>query len=161
MPSGVVDRPAEVWEALIAVADAAGGEWPDKAREACAHFVLASDPAEVSFGVRLVGHVRDVFAAEGTDRMSSALLVEALLKIDESPYADLWGKPLDQTRLAKELGRYDVRPVQFKSHGVKQRGYVTWATDSPRQGGLADAWGRYLRFGGTPGSSWYFAGQRR
>ena len=29
MPDGVTDRPADVWEPLLAVADAAGGDWPD------------------------------------------------------------------------------------------------------------------------------------
>jgi hypothetical protein len=28
MPEGVTDRPADVWEPLLAVADAAGGDWP-------------------------------------------------------------------------------------------------------------------------------------
>lgn len=28
MPEGVTDRPADVWEPLLAVADAAGGHWP-------------------------------------------------------------------------------------------------------------------------------------
>lgn len=42
MPEGVTDRPADVWEPLLAVADAAGGEWPDRAREACVVLVAAS-----------------------------------------------------------------------------------------------------------------------
>ncbi|MDN5858795.1 MAG: DUF3631 domain-containing protein [Pseudonocardia sp.] len=153
MPDGVTDRPSEVWEALLAVADAAGGGWPALARAACRHFVLDDiGGADQSFGVRMLGHVRDVFDAASTDRMSSAALVDALVKLDESPYADLWGKPLDTAKLAKELGRYDVRPVQFKDSGVKLRGYVTWPTDSPKQDGLADPWTRYLHFGGTPGT---------
>ena len=35
MPAGIVDRPAEVWEPLLIVADLAGGEWPQAARTAC------------------------------------------------------------------------------------------------------------------------------
>lgn len=35
LPEGIVDRPAEVWEPLLAVAEAAGGRWPGLAREAC------------------------------------------------------------------------------------------------------------------------------
>lgn len=35
MPEGVTDRPADTWEALLAVADAADGEWPTRARAAC------------------------------------------------------------------------------------------------------------------------------
>ncbi len=35
MPAGVEDRPADVWEPLLAIADAADGQWPDTARSAC------------------------------------------------------------------------------------------------------------------------------
>ena len=28
MPAGIEDRNADVWEALLAVADLAGGDWP-------------------------------------------------------------------------------------------------------------------------------------
>src|SRR5258707_1596730 len=57
MPAGVADRKAEVWRALLAVADAAGGDWPDLARQACRHFVLAPDPADLSLRVRLPAHL--------------------------------------------------------------------------------------------------------
>jgi hypothetical protein len=33
MPEGVADRDADVWEPLLAVADLAGGHWPQMARE--------------------------------------------------------------------------------------------------------------------------------
>jgi hypothetical protein len=154
MPQGVVDRPSEVWEALLAIADAAGGDWPERARAACRHFVLSSDPGELSLGVRLLRDVRDLFTARGVKQMPSADLVAALVGLDEAPWADLWGKFLDQRRLAKEMDRYGVRPVQYKQDGVKHRGYVTWATDKPVQTGLADAWARYLPDScGTSGTS--------
>ena len=35
MPVGIEDRAADAWEPLLAVADAAGGDWPKKARAAC------------------------------------------------------------------------------------------------------------------------------
>ena len=39
MPDGVEDRDADVWEALLAVADAAGGYWPARARAAAVALV--------------------------------------------------------------------------------------------------------------------------
>jgi Protein of unknown function (DUF3631) len=98
MPEGVRDRPAEVWEALLAVADVAGGQWPQRARAACRHFVLNSDPDELSFGTRLLRDVRTAFA--DCNRMFSAELVAALTANGESEWTDLWSKPLDQNRLA-------------------------------------------------------------
>jgi hypothetical protein len=44
MPDGLEDRNADVWEALLAVADLAGGDWPERAREAAVALVaLAAD----------------------------------------------------------------------------------------------------------------------
>src|SRR5215471_13019839 len=34
MPAGVEDRNADVWEAPLAIADAAGGDWPERGRRA-------------------------------------------------------------------------------------------------------------------------------
>jgi hypothetical protein len=137
MPDGVRDRPAEVWEALIAIAELAEGEWPRKAREACRHFVLHSGADELSFGTRLLRDTRTVF--NDRDRMFSADVVAALLALDESEWADLWGKPLDQLRLAKELRRYGVRSKDVRIGDAKAKGYHADGDD-----GLDQAWSRYL-----------------
>src|SRR5215207_4648064 len=42
MPDGVEDRDADVWESLIAVADAAGGKWPARARATAVALVTES-----------------------------------------------------------------------------------------------------------------------
>ncbi len=39
LPEGIADRDADCWEPLIAVADAAGGDWPELAREAAVFLV--------------------------------------------------------------------------------------------------------------------------
>ncbi|MFJ2719149.1 tyrosine-type recombinase/integrase [Streptomyces sp. NPDC087437] len=57
---GVTDRPADVWEPLLAVADAAGGHWPARARAACLELISAAhDNDEASLGVRLLTDLRD------------------------------------------------------------------------------------------------------
>ena len=60
MPDGVTDRPAEIWEPLLAIADTAGGHWPDTARNACRHFVLDTGPQITSLGVRLLADLREL-----------------------------------------------------------------------------------------------------
>jgi Protein of unknown function (DUF3631) len=47
MPQGVVDRKAKIWRALLAVADAAGGEWPDRPGERAV--TSLSPPTRVSY----------------------------------------------------------------------------------------------------------------
>ena len=146
MPTGVVDRPAEVWEALLAIADAAGGDWPANARAACKHFVLKGSSEGSSLGQRLLGDIRTVFGDRAD--MATVDLIAALVKIDTAPWSDLWGKPLDARRLAKELGRYGVAPVPFKNAEDKTvKGYTTYplATKENETAGLTDAWARYLK----------------
>jgi len=137
MPEGVRDRPAECWEALLAVADVAGGDWPERARAACRHFTFDSDPDELSFGARLLRDVLTVFGDH--DRMFSADIVTALVADDESEWSDLWGKPLDQKRLAKELKRYGVRSNTIRIGEGRAKGYQVDGDD-----GLGQAWRRYL-----------------
>lgn len=165
MPDGVMDRPAEVWEALLAIADAAGGEWPDRARRACEFFVLKSSSEAQSFGMRLLADVRRVFG----DRrdMATVDVLEALLALEESSWTDLGGKPLDARRLAKALKPYEVAPVAFRdAYGKTVKGYTTYAVTTKENSttGLEDAWRRYLPpteagFSGNEGNGGNSAGQ--
>lgn len=139
MPEGVTDRPAEIWEPLLAIADAAGGHWPHTARNACRHFVLDPGTQIISRGVRLLADLRDLFSHHNTDRLPTTVILAELCELDEAPWADLDGKPLDARRLAKELSRYGVRPHDLRTGGEVVKGYRTTAPE-----GLADAWERYL-----------------
>jgi hypothetical protein len=140
MPDGVVDRAAEIWEPLLATAEQAGGHWPATARAACEYFVKHTSTTETSLGVRLLADLHELFTSRGVDRMTSAEIVATLTDLDEAPWADLNGRPLDNRRLAKELGRYGVVSKNIKQPGGGvQRGY---RTDGPD--GLAEVWRRYL-----------------
>ncbi|MGB6161551.1 MAG: DUF3631 domain-containing protein [Pseudonocardiaceae bacterium] len=140
MPEGVTDRPAEIWEPLLAIADTAGGHWPHIARAACRHFVLDAGPQLTSLGVRLLADLRGIFTRAGTDKLRTTDILPALCELDEAPWGDLNGKPLDARRLAKELRRYGVRPHDVRMTGGEVvKGYRTAAPE-----GLADAWDRYL-----------------
>jgi hypothetical protein len=139
LPDGVADRAAEVWRPLVAVADAATGSWPELARAACQHFVLDAGPGPLSLGVRLLADLRAVYTRLGADRLTSTDLLKELTALDDAPWADLYGKPLDARRLARELGRYDVHPGPLRIGGEVVKGYQTGGPT-----GLADAWSRYL-----------------
>ena len=130
----VDDRAADTWEPLIAVADAAGGHWPETARAACLHLVKAADAAEEdrSLSVRLLADVRDIFAAKGgVGFLATADLVEALRGIEESPWRDF---DMNARRLAKRLREYGVKSTRNATGSV--RGY--------RLDDLGDAFRRYL-----------------
>ena len=141
MPDGVTDRPADMWEPLLAVADAAGGTWPDRARAACLELISAAhDNDEASLGVRLLTDLRDkVFC--GDDRMPTAVIIESLLHMEDAPWGDLDDKPINSRTLARLLGQYvtpnnkPIKPRTFRTPSGTPKGY--YAED------LTDAWTRY------------------
>lgn len=134
MPTGVEDRPADVWEPLLAVADAAGDHWPDKARAACVELVKVAESREASLGVRLLADLRQVFG--DAEALSTETVLGELHKLDEAPWSDLHGKPLDPRGLARRLRQYEVSSTKVKVEGRALQGY--------RREDLWDTWGRYL-----------------
>lgn len=138
MPAGVEDRPAEVWEALLAIADAAGGHWPVTARAACKHFVIDTSKADPSLGVRLLTDCKEIFGS--TDRMTTTMLVTELRRIEEAPWADMHGKQIDARKLAELLKPYGVTSRnQRYPDGSQSKGYAVTG-----EGGFRDAWLRYV-----------------
>lgn len=141
MPEGVSDRPADVWEPLLAVADAAGSHWPERARAACLELVhAAQDDDEASLGIRVLTDLRDKVLC-GADRMPTAVILECLLHLDDAPWGDLDDKPISPQTLAKLLGQYvtpankPIKPRGIRAASGTPKGY--YAED------LSDAWSRY------------------
>lgn len=136
LPAGIEDRNADVWEPLLAIADAAGGAWPAEARGSAVALVAAARAKDGGLGVRLLADLRTVFDAARCDRLATEVILEALLKIEESPWSDLRGKPLDSRSLANMLGKYEVKPKQLRFDDKNIRGY--------ERADLLDQWERYL-----------------
>jgi hypothetical protein len=133
-PEGIEDRAADVWEALLAVADAAGGAWPQRARKAAVALVAEAQDRTPSLGVRLLADLREVFGSR--ERMATDEIILALLKIEEAPWPDLRGKTLDPKGLARMLRPYGVTSKDLRMATRVVKGYE--AAD------LADPWARYL-----------------
>ena len=57
VPAKLNDRAADTWRPLFAIADLAGGKWPDLAREAA--LKLSGDVVDDSVGVLLLADLRD------------------------------------------------------------------------------------------------------
>lgn len=136
MPHGVEDRDADVWEALLAVADMAGGQWPVRARQAAVALVRKSREKAPTIGVLLLRDLRTVFTERAADRISSEDLIDELTMMDESPWGDIRGRALDARGLARRLAKYGVKPKALRIGGGVTKGYE--AAD------LVDAWTRYL-----------------
>jgi Protein of unknown function (DUF3631) len=134
LPDGIVDRDADVWEPLIAVADAAGGDWPDRARKAAVTLVTASHEDAPSLGVRLLADLRTIFGDR--EALSTIAILEALHGIEDAPWSDMRGKPLDSRGLSRRLNRYQIRSKPCRDGEAVFKGYS--------REDLHDAWQRYL-----------------
>jgi gluconate kinase len=138
LPLGIVDRPAEVWEPLIAIADMAGGEWPARARVACVELCKVAEDRRASLGVRLLSDLRIIF--RDADAMHTQTILDRLKAGDDleadAPWDDLRGKPLAVRGLATMLRQYGVQPIKVNIGGKRLQGY--------RREDLWDAWQRYL-----------------
>ncbi len=144
VPDELPDRAADSWEPLLAIADAAGGTWPKRARDS-AIALSAEEQQAASAGMRLLADVRDAFAL--ADHLPTAELLRRLHEMDDAPWAEWYGKPLSGRGLAKLLGPYRIVPAQRRVTGEKSRGYF--------RADFTDAWTRYvpLPAPGTSGTS--------
>ena len=133
LPPGVADRPADVWEPLLAVAGLAGGDWPKRAAQACTAFVAGAHDESASAGTRLLEDLRGVFA--GADALPTQVILDRLHALDEAPWGDWYGRPLDARHLARLLKPYGARPAVVRIGDATPRGY--------RAADLHDAWTRY------------------
>lgn len=137
----VEDRAADTWEPLVAIADAAGGDWPQRIRAACISMVAAADEdgADNSNAKRLLADVRTVFEAEGTriTGLYTATLIDRLTKLDGSPWENYYGRGINSNDLASLLRTYGIKPADVREPGGKNlKGY--------KRDAFRDAWLRYL-----------------
>jgi hypothetical protein len=134
LPEEIQDRNADIWEPLLMVADAAGGQWPKKARVAAVALVAASTHNTPSLGLRLLSDIRNVFM--GDDLVPTTDLIKRLIALDEAPWSDLRGKPLTPNYLSQQLKPFGVTSKNVRTNESVLKGYT--------REGFAEAWSRYL-----------------
>lgn len=141
LPRGVEDRNAEIWEPLLSVADAAGGDWPERARRACVALIEAASDRRVSLGIRLLDDLRILFTSAKADKLSTNYILDMLTSsnsglADDAPWAELKGVAINARKLANILKPYGISSHKLRINDVTQWGY--------RLEDLHDAWQRYL-----------------
>jgi putative DNA primase/helicase len=87
LPEGAFNRVADNWRPLFAIAELAGGKWPERVRTAFAAFA-GGDEDDDSLGVRLLGDLRDLFEGRKLRPIGSTELAEVLAKLEERPWAE-------------------------------------------------------------------------
>ena len=134
----VEDRAADTWEPLIAVADLAGGDWPD-ARPGTpprAHR-RSRGRRQVLDRVRLLADFRTAFTTPATPAPPTTELLDRLNGDPEAPWADSGPTGLTGMRLGDLLREFGITLHDHPVPGRAGQGLHT-ARD------FADAWNRLL-----------------
>jgi putative DNA primase/helicase len=123
IPAGLTNRAADIWEPLLAIADLAGGRWPDLARQAA--LALTATAQERSPMAALLLDIGLIFIHRGAERLFSRDLAAALNCQTDSPWAELRkGKPIDELWLAKQLRPYGIGPSNIRDGEITAKGYT-------------------------------------
>ena len=138
MPPGLNNRAAVNWKLLLAIAELAGGPWPERAGEAAER--LTRSRRRPSDGRRLLAAIRTMLIESGKREITSEAIVANLC---EDP-TDLWcgynrGGPITQRQVAFLLDAFDIQPQQLHPTGrgdFSRRGY--------RADQFVDAFMRYV-----------------
>jgi hypothetical protein len=147
MPEQLSDRQQDMMEPLVAIADMAGGDWPDKGRAAM--IALGAITEDASIGVQLLSSCRQVFHSTSRSKLTSSALLGYLIEIEDAnaPWATYWegdfkhGKVHAPARsLARLLEPFGITPktIRYKLNGTEETAKGYYKAD------FEDAWKRYL-----------------
>jgi DNA polymerase I-like protein with 3'-5' exonuclease and polymerase domains len=125
IPEGLNDRAADNWAPLLAIAQAAGGPWPDMALRAALRMSCLEDD-EDSIALYLLASLSRLFQErkkeENGDFVATEDLLKALNEDNQAPWAD-WNKGLTARKLWDFLKPFDVKPVRIQKERKKVKGY--------------------------------------
>jgi putative DNA primase/helicase len=143
LPESLNDRAQDNWEPLLAIADAAGGQWPEKARAAA--LALAGSVEETkSLRVELLEDIRAILDRDRAGCIASERLLEDLNGDPERPWCTYnRGKPMTAKNLAGFLGHFGIKSRNVRpTEGHQAKGYD--------RADFADAFARYLSAAAVP-----------
>jgi hypothetical protein len=137
LPECLSDRQQDGAEPLLAIADAAGGDWPSLARTALKELCSDNNAPDEGIGVRLLSDIRDIFSEKKVEELSSRELVNALSTLDGRPWPTLdRSGPITPNALARLLAPFDIFPRDIRTGASVLKGY--------KRECFSDAWSRYL-----------------
>jgi hypothetical protein len=123
LPEGLTNRAADIWEPLLALADLAGGRWPDLGRVAATG--LTARAQENSPIGTLLMDIFLTFLLGGVERVFSRDLAAALMGLPDRPWVQLRkGKQVTETWIAQQLRPFGVKPKTLRINGELGKGYL-------------------------------------
>lgn len=122
-PDELGARQSDVWRPLFAIADEAGGHWPQTARDS-ARVLHGVAEEEGDYGLLLLGDLRDIFKASGESRLTSVFTGEELAKLDARPWPEYRnGRPITPAGVASLIKRFGVKSKNIRVGVDVQKGY--------------------------------------
>jgi len=130
IPSPLNDRAADIWEPLLAIADLAGGEWPELARQAAEKLSGAYDD-----DITLIGYflkdLRNVMVLKSVDRMLSRDLVAFFNPRHDRPWEDLRrGREINEYWFGHKMSDLGIRSRSIRIGEVTGKGYLLAEIDA-------------------------------
>jgi putative DNA primase/helicase len=137
LPAELNDRAADNWRPLLAIADRAGGPWPEKARRAALELSAVKAGEADTMRTQLLSDIRGMFREKKVDRIKSETLVAILVAMTDRPWPTFdrgrWITPAGIARMLKPFG-IGSETIRFGEELAK--GY--------RLSAFEDAFARYL-----------------
>jgi hypothetical protein len=133
IPNELDDRQADICEPLFAIANVAGGDWPQRCRESLIALCAADVDEEESLRIKLLSAIREAFGLAKADRLSTQQLLELLIAQEsDAPWADWWEHGLKNgntrgpaAKLARLLKPFPIRARVIRlADGSTPRGYL-------------------------------------
>jgi hypothetical protein len=126
VPETLNDRAQDNWRPLLAIADVAGGAWPRRARDAAVALSAGTDVGDEDLRILLLADLRDLFAAELADQLSTKVIIEVLVAMEERPWGDFGkkGKAITPEKLSRLLRPFGVRSKHWRDGAATSRGYL-------------------------------------
>jgi putative DNA primase/helicase len=116
------DRARDNWRPLLAIADAAGGDWPQFARETT-RTMASEEPDSESARTLLLADLKMIFE-DHIERLASDEIIRSLVEMESRSWAE-WkgGKPLSKVGLAGLLRPFGIKPRKWREGKQSERGY--------------------------------------
>jgi uncharacterized protein DUF3631 len=140
LPPGAFNRLADNWRPLFAIAEIAGGDWPQRAAVAFAKLNSQDDADAEGLNMMLLADIRQTFVENRTEKMFSKMLVETLCAMTDRAWPEAnKGKPITETWLARRLRAFGISSRTLRIGDNRAKGYEL--------ADFAETFNRYLSAG--------------
>lgn len=118
LPPALNDRAQDNWEPLLAIAEVAGGQWPERARQAALRLSeVGADGGTV--GNELLADIQEVFETRNVQRIKTKDLIDALCEDEEKSWATYnRGNRITPRQVMNRLKEYGIASKNIRTGDI-------------------------------------------